>query len=58
MTSWPRLFFTVTENFGGLAGVGAKRGLTWSGDNGGASTGLTADLSSDIAQMLVDCLNR
>src|SRR5581483_4711066 len=47
-TSSPAPFFTVTENLGGPAGVAPSRDFSFSGVSGGASTGLTTDLSSDI----------
>src|ERR1700722_15470798 len=47
-TSCPCAFFTLTEYVGGRVGVGASFGLSCRGVSGGAATGLTIDLSSDI----------
>src|SRR6266700_703916 len=44
----PRAFVTVTAYFGGRTGAGASLDLSGSGVSGGASSGLTTEVSADI----------
>src|SRR5260370_29229324 len=43
-----RAFLTVTAYFGGRPGAGASLDLSGSGVSGGASSGLTTEVSADI----------
>src|SRR6266700_1143118 len=51
----PRAFLTVTAYFGGRTGAGASLDLSGSGVSGGASSGLTTEVSADIIFQKARC---
>src|SRR6516162_4650459 len=53
VTSAPAEFFTFTGYFGAVLGVGASLDLSLSGASGGASTGLTTEVSAAINNFIL-----